>query len=106
MSAYRCCTFVHGVFAMGSRRGFGSIRRLPSNRFQASYGGPDLQRHAAPTTFKTKSDAKGWLTSRRAEVSGDEWRPPIKVAPLLFCRLRRDWLERRDLKPKTRQSRT
>ena len=44
-----------------SRRGFGYVRRLPSKRYQASYAGPDLQRHVAPTTFTTKGDAEAWL---------------------------------------------
>jgi hypothetical protein len=34
-----------------TRRSFGYIRRLPSKRYQASYIGPDLARHAAPDTF-------------------------------------------------------
>ena len=42
-----------------TRRGFGSIRRLPSKRYQASYQGPDGARHKAPDTFATKGDAEG-----------------------------------------------
>jgi len=59
-------------------------------------------RRSAPTTFATKGDAEGWLATRRAEITGDEWRPPTKVAPLLFAEYAATWLERRDLKPKTR----
>src|SRR3954451_10965532 len=104
MSAYRCCTLMHGeeVFEMGSRRGLGAVRRLPSKRYQASYVGPDQVRRTAPTTFATKGDAEAWLANRRAEITGDDWRPPIKVAPLLFEEYAEQWLERRDLKPKTR----
>src|SRR4051794_29122807 len=69
MSAYRCCTLMHGeeVFEMGSRRGFGAVRRLPSKRYQASYVGPDQVRRTAPTTFATKGDAEAWLANRRAD---------------------------------------
>ena len=52
----------------GTRRSFGSIRRLPSKRFQASYLGPDLARHVAPETFTAKIDAEGWLALERRLV--------------------------------------
>jgi hypothetical protein len=42
-----------------TRRSFGYIRRLPSKRYQASYNGPDLARHAAPDTFEGRLDAEG-----------------------------------------------
>lgn len=35
---------------MASGRGWGKIRRLPSGRLQASFVGPDLQRHTASQT--------------------------------------------------------
>jgi hypothetical protein len=37
-----------------SRRGLGTIRRLPSGRFQATYVGPYLGRHSAPFTFEAR----------------------------------------------------
>lgn len=43
---------------MARRRSFGAIRRLPSKRYQASYAGPDLQRHVAPVTFTIAADAE------------------------------------------------
>ncbi len=58
------------------RRGFGHIRRLPSKRYQASYAGPDLNRHVAPVTFTTKGDAEAWLAEERKVVESDKWRPP------------------------------
>jgi hypothetical protein len=42
---------------------WGHIRMLPSQRFQASYVGPDLRRHNAPETFSTRLAAQGWLVS-------------------------------------------
>lgn len=59
-----------------SRRGFGAIRRLPSERYQASYTGPDLQRHGAPHTFVTRTDAEGWLSAESKLISADAWAPP------------------------------
>ena len=37
-----------------ARRYFGNIRRLPSERYQASYKAPDGKRHAAPSTFGSR----------------------------------------------------
>lgn len=60
----------------GTRRGFGSIRKLPSGRFQARYTGPDLQTHKAPHTFHTRDDAAGWLRAEEKLIAFDEWRSP------------------------------
>lgn len=62
----------------GSKRSFGTIRRLPSKRYQASYVGPDLARHNAPETFTSKMDAEGWLTMERRLIEWDEWSPPAQ----------------------------
>ena len=43
------------------RREFGTVRKLPSGRWQARYIGPDGQRYTAPETFETRSDAQDWL---------------------------------------------
>jgi len=37
------------------RRPFGTIRKLPSGRYQARYWGPDGVRRAADDTFATKT---------------------------------------------------
>jgi integrase len=86
-------------------RGWGNIRKLPSGRYQASYIGPDLTRHAAPTTFDDNDTAVVWLTKERALVESDEWTPP----KLRSQQRRRDsftvysaaWLAHRPLKPRT-----
>lgn len=44
-----------------TKRSFGTIRRLPSKRYQASYIGPDMARHNAPGTFTARADAEGWI---------------------------------------------
>lgn len=61
---------------MAGKSGFGSVRKLPSGRWQARYTGPDLAVHTAPTTFVTKADAQGWLAKERVLISGQEWTPP------------------------------
>ncbi len=58
---------------MATRKNWGAIRKLPSGRFQASYIGPDTKRHNAPDTFKTKTQAGTWLTSKRAEILDGNW---------------------------------
>jgi hypothetical protein len=42
----------------GRQRRFGTIRRLPSGRYQARYPGPDGVRRAADDTFATKTAAQ------------------------------------------------
>ena len=58
---------------MASRKNWGAIRKLPSNRFQASYVGPDGKRHNAPDTFKTKTEASVWLSSVRTSIMEGTW---------------------------------
>lgn len=88
----------------GRRRGFGHLRRLPSRRYQASYLGPDGDRHIAPTTFQTKGDAEAWLSMQSAAITEGRWRPaPAAIAPRpRFDAYARAWLGRRELKPRTR----
>ena len=63
----------------GSRRTFGSPRRLKSGRYQARYTGPDGQEHHAPTTFDTKGDAEAWLAVEWAKKQSNNWAPPEAV---------------------------
>lgn len=59
------------------RRSFGSIRRLPSGRYQARYEDPLTgQRRAANTTFERKHDAETWLSRAETEISGGSWINP------------------------------
>lgn len=60
-----------------ARRGFGKIRKLPSDRYQASYIGPDMQRHNAIRTFEAREDAEEWLNKeRRLTDDPDTWTSP------------------------------
>ncbi len=92
-----------------NRRGFGYIRRLPSKRVQASYVGPDLERHTAPSTFTAKPDAEAWLSTERRLIETGQWIQPDQrdrareVTPLTFGAFADEWLTSRTLKPRTRQ---
>lgn len=83
---------------------FGSVRRLPSGRYQARYTGPDLVRHTAPVTFDTKGDAETWLAMRRTDIARGAWMPPARAASaaLTFGSYANSWLTERTLKPRTR----
>lgn len=59
----------------GSRRAFGSLRKLPSGRWQARYTGPDLEMHAALSTFVFKKDAEAWLAEEDRLIARGEWKP-------------------------------
>jgi integrase len=67
--------------ARGQRQ-FGSIRLLPSGRFQARYIGPDGQRYTAqtpagrPRTFTTKGDAGTWLDGKHTDIERGVWVAP------------------------------
>ena len=60
----------------GTRASFGSIRKLPSGRYQARYTGPDEIVRRAPVTFDAKVDAESWLATLRAAIVGEVWNPP------------------------------
>lgn len=71
---------------MSSRNNWGAIRKLPSKRFQASYIGPDGERHTAPDTFTTKSEASYWLAQVRVSIQESTWVSPtgpvtVKTVP-------------------------
>lgn len=98
---------------MAKRRRFGAIRTLPSGRVQASYMGPDNIRHRAPVTFDAEIDAEAFLTDARRSIQRGEWTPAwqwgavstvVVAAPKVptFESYANDWLEHRDLKPRTR----
>lgn len=58
------------------RREFGTVRRLPSGRWQARYWAPDGSRRTAPETFETKTDAQTWLTLTQADIERKHWIDP------------------------------
>ena len=82
-------------------RHFGSVRRLPSGRWQARYEHDDTYR-TAPATFKTKADAQAWLSATETDLRRGAWIDP-KAGHVTFARYAGSWLEHRpDLRPSTR----
>lgn len=92
------------------RRAFGTIRKLPSERFQASYVGPDLARHCAPFTFDARGCAERWLEEERRLIQLEEWTAPAArgAAKLLGETLTlrayaTHWIAGRILRPNTQK---
>ena len=59
-----------------ARRNFGTVRRLPSGRWQARYSTDDGERITAPSTFPTKADANHWLASVETDIVRGTWQDP------------------------------
>jgi hypothetical protein len=60
---------------MSRRRHFGSVRKLPSGRYQASYW-HEGQRHIAPDTYASKTDAQVWLSAKETDINRGRWVDP------------------------------
>jgi integrase len=94
--------------AKRARRSWGKVKRLPSGRHQASYIGPDLQRHVASATYTAKLDAEAWLIDERRLMERDEWTPPRdratakKAEVVTVGAFAKQWIEHRTLKARTR----
>ena len=84
------------------RRTFGSVRRLPSGRYQARYTGSDGLQHTAPTTFSTKSDATVYLATQETDIVRESWKAP-KHANVTLGEYGRTWIAQRPIKPSTRE---
>lgn len=78
-------------------QGAGSVRQLPSGRWQARYRDEAGALRSAPSTFDTKLDASTWLASA-ASVDVEEERTDPALADYAST-----WLAARDLKPRTRE---
>ncbi|MCE3555443.1 site-specific integrase [Pseudonocardia sp. RS11V-5] len=97
--------------AKAGKRYFGSIRKLPSGRFQARYTGPDGRTYSArresgqALTFETKGDAEAWLSLRHSEILRKDWLPPAapKTKPATVREFTDGWLAQRDLEVRTRE---
>ena len=84
-------------------RSFGTIRKLPSGRWQARYRGPDGLLRSAPSTFPRKADAARWLTLTEAELIGGAW-IDADAGRVPFTEYATTWIsERPGLRPKTLQ---
>lgn len=68
----------------GRRARWGSIKKLPSGRWQASYPDPSAagtrKRITGPTTYDRRADAEAWLATERALMVQGEWSHPDERA--------------------------
>ncbi|MHC5700970.1 tyrosine-type recombinase/integrase [Streptomyces tirandamycinicus] len=85
----------------GKRRRFGSVRKLPSGRFQARYPGPDGLMRSAPETFPSQTDADRWLVRKEAEIIDGRWKNPDDK--VLFGVYADSWFKERDYAATTRE---
>ncbi|WP_307806814.1 hypothetical protein [Streptomyces sp. FH025] len=89
--------------AKRKRRRFGSVRQLPSGRWQIRYPDPvtGLTRKGEET-YPTKTDAEVALTLIEADIKRDKWADPdagkVKLADFAAA-----WLRDRKLEESTRE---
>ena len=87
---------------MAQRRGFGSVRKLPSGRWQARFTHPRTGRiQSAQSTFDTKAGAGRWLATMETDLDrGDAL--DLDRGKIAFGAYGHAWLDSRgDLRPKT-----
>jgi integrase len=85
---------------LARRRNYGSVRKLPSGRWQARYWDTGGQR-PAPATFATKADALAWLASAQTDQLRGTWVDP-SAGTLNFATFANQWLAgRNDLRGTT-----
>jgi integrase len=91
-----------------SRRGFGSIRKLPSGRHQAHYTTPTGAKVTAPATFPSKAQAEVWLAERRRELDADRFDPAAgrRRQRITFGDYSAEWLETRQVGGRPLKART
>lgn len=85
---------------MTARRPYGSIRKLPSGRWQARHRGADGALVAAPVLFRTKADADAWLKAAEVDQARGTWADP-RAGRTPLGEYARGWLAHRLLRPRT-----
>jgi integrase len=83
------------------RSRWGSVRKLPSGRYQARYRIDGVWK-TAPTTFRTKGDADAFLAATRADVGRGTWIDPTAGKVGLAAYSGRWLSDRPNLRPRTR----
>ena len=82
------------------RTSWGSVRKLPSGRYQARYR-VDAATHVAPSTFRTKRDADVFLARVRTDIERGVWVDP-EAGKVTVRDFATRWLrERPNLRPRT-----
>jgi hypothetical protein len=84
------------------RRHSGSLRQLPSGRYQVRYTGPDGRRRTAPQTFPSRTLARRWLSLTEADMVRGQWRDPSSRSETLRVYAVR-WVVERELSDRTRE---
>ena len=84
-----------------AKRPFGSVRKLPSGRFQARFHHPETrQTVSAPSTFRTKGDATSWLAGAQTDIMrghrAEQYVPTVSLETYASR-----WLANRVLRPRT-----
>jgi integrase len=74
---------------MSARRQFGSIRKLPSGRWQARHPDPSGSLVPAPMTFSTRGDASRYLARVQSDLERGDWHDR-RLGKVTFA----DWMER------------
>ena len=88
---------------MAARRGYGTIRKLPSGRWQARRWKYGVQ-VSAPYTFATKADANAWLSAVETDVARGQFVDPAK-GTVTFGKYAREWMDHKaNLQPRTRET--
>ncbi|MFF2744951.1 tyrosine-type recombinase/integrase [Kitasatospora sp. NPDC058048] len=87
----------------GNRRRFGSVRKLPSGRWQIRYPDPvtGLMR-PGEETYPTKTDADVVLTLIEADIKRNQWTDP-DAGKVKFGDFADEWLKERKLEDTTRE---
>jgi integrase len=93
------------------KRAFGTIRKMPSGRYQAIYTNTAGKRVFAPHTFQARIDAEGWLHERRREMEMGRYNPGAvfkRTSKVTFGDYAATWLTGRHvagrpIKARTRQ---
>jgi integrase len=85
------------------RRHHGSVRQLPSGRWQARYRDPLTgKRLTAPGTFRTRGEGSKWLALLESGAL-DASKVPASKADLRLGGYASEWIATRNLRPRTRQ---
>jgi integrase len=85
-------------------RKFGRVREMPSGRFQASYVDPWGKRHNAPATFRNKTDARRWLSTKEADIARGTW-VNDELGKETFGNYARSWLaDNHNIGPRWRET--
>lgn len=71
--------YYHMAAAPRQRRGWGTVRRLASGNYQASYPW-DGERHIAPMVFTDRETGVIWLRDERRLIDEGRWTPPEERA--------------------------